>query len=64
MRPSSETPDGTLFAVPATRPPAEARPRPQRDPEALLTGLNGPQRDAVTHAGSATETVHDVRSPE
>ncbi|MCY1137919.1 DNA helicase PcrA [Actinoplanes sp. Pm04-4] len=52
MRPSSETPDGALFAVPATRPPAESRPRPKRDPEALLTGLNGPQRDAVTHAGS------------
>ncbi|MCM4079891.1 DNA helicase PcrA [Paractinoplanes hotanensis] len=52
MRPSSETPDGTLFAVPATRPPAEARPPRRRDPETLLTGLNGPQRDAVTHAGS------------
>jgi len=32
---------------------AEARPkRRQLDPDALLTGLNGPQRDAVTHAGS------------
>src|SRR5690349_22728115 len=27
-------------------------PRPRRDPEGLLKGLNGPQRDAVTHAGS------------
>ncbi|WP_250028527.1 DNA helicase PcrA [Paractinoplanes maris] len=38
--------------MPATRQPAESRPRPRHDPEALLTGLNGPQRDAVTHAGS------------
>ncbi len=30
-----------------TRPPAR-----RLDPESLLTGLNGPQRDAVTHAGS------------
>ncbi|GIF77571.1 DNA helicase PcrA [Asanoa siamensis] len=31
----------------------ERRPkRPQLDPEALVAGLNGPQRDAVTHAGS------------
>jgi DNA helicase II / ATP-dependent DNA helicase PcrA len=40
---------------PAT-PPAEAAPerRPRRpiDPASLLDGLNGPQRDAVTHAGS------------
>src|SRR5690349_8785878 len=27
-------------------------PRPRRDPEGLLKGLNGPQRDAVVHAGS------------
>ncbi|MFF5085079.1 DNA helicase PcrA [Actinoplanes sp. NPDC000266] len=34
----------------APRPP---RPKPRGlDPESLLTGLNGPQRDAVTHAGS------------
>ncbi|MDY7087850.1 MAG: DNA helicase PcrA [Actinomycetota bacterium] len=42
--------------MPATRPPADAaqprRPQPRIDPESLLTGLNGPQRDAVTHAGS------------
>ncbi|SDY71506.1 DNA helicase-2 / ATP-dependent DNA helicase PcrA [Asanoa ishikariensis] len=32
---------------------ADSRPRrPQLDPEALVAGLNGPQRDAVTHAGS------------
>lgn len=33
--------------APPKRPPAR-----RLDPEALLTGLNGPQRDAVTHAGS------------
>src|SRR6187431_3845663 len=39
-------------------PPDQEATRPKRpparrlDPEALLTGLNGPQRDAVTHAGS------------
>ncbi|MBM2619264.1 DNA helicase PcrA [Actinoplanes sp. LDG1-06] len=52
MRPSSETPDGALFAMPATRAPEQARPKRGLDPESLLTGLNGPQRDAVTHAGS------------
>ncbi|MGK5680876.1 DNA helicase PcrA [Actinoplanes sp. URMC 104] len=58
MRPSSETPDGTLFAMPAVRQPAappaapQARPKRRLDPESLLTGLNGPQRDAVTHAGT------------
>src|SRR6185437_1480870 len=34
-----------LFETPPT-------PRPRRDPEDLLVGLNGPQRDAVTHAGA------------
>jgi len=39
------------------RPPAQEassrRPAARRlDPESLLVGLNGPQRDAVTHAGS------------
>ncbi|MEU1684394.1 DNA helicase PcrA [Micromonospora sp. NPDC005707] len=29
-----------------------ARPSARPDPQALLAGLNGPQRDAVTHAGS------------
>src|SRR5690349_324857 len=27
-------------------------PRPRRDPEGLLDGLNGPQRDAVVHTGT------------
>ncbi|MEV6299383.1 DNA helicase PcrA [Actinoplanes sp. NPDC051861] len=52
MRPSSEPPE-TLFSVPAVRAPEAARPAARRlDPEALLTGLNGPQRDAVTHSGA------------
>ncbi|WP_203802825.1 DNA helicase PcrA [Paractinoplanes tereljensis] len=58
MRPSSETPSETpapgLFAMPAVRErEAPKRAPAQRlDPESLLVGLNGPQRDAVTHAGS------------
>src|SRR5690349_20227820 len=53
MRPSSEPSDNALFALPTAVPPAPVRPVPRRsaDPEALLEGLNGPQRDAVTHAG-------------
>ncbi|MEV0000866.1 DNA helicase PcrA [Micromonospora sp. NPDC050980] len=48
-----------LFDIPASPPAPESRPTPPRrsggarsDPQALLAGLNGPQRDAVTHAGS------------
>ncbi|MET7467726.1 DNA helicase PcrA [Micromonospora sp. NPDC005686] len=48
-----------LFDIPASPPAPESRPTPPRrpgrpgpDPGALLDGLNGPQRDAVTHAGS------------
>jgi DNA helicase-2/ATP-dependent DNA helicase PcrA len=37
-----------MQALPETPP----TPRPRRDPEDLLKGLNGPQRDAVVHAGS------------
>jgi DNA helicase-2/ATP-dependent DNA helicase PcrA len=58
MRPSSEPSDNALFALPTivaptAVTPAPVRPAPRRsaDPEALLEGLNGPQRDAVTHAG-------------
>ncbi|SIQ09988.1 DNA helicase PcrA [Micromonospora avicenniae] len=48
-----------LFDIPAS-PPAPEPARPHRsgpaghrlDPQELLVGLNGPQRDAVTHAGS------------
>ncbi|MEU3453269.1 DNA helicase PcrA [Micromonospora sp. NPDC006766] len=48
-----------LFDIPASPSAPESRPTPphrpsaaRSDPQALLTGLNGPQRDAVTHAGS------------
>ena len=48
-----------LFDIPTSPPAPESRPAPPRrpggagsDPAALLDGLNGPQRDAVTHAGS------------
>ncbi|GIF06466.1 DNA helicase PcrA [Actinoplanes siamensis] len=55
MRPSSEPSDNALFALPTAAPPPvrPVAPRPSRgtDPESLLEGLNGPQRDAVTHAG-------------
>lgn len=37
--------------MPAVREP-EAPKKRRLDPQSLLTGLNGPQRDAVTHAGS------------
>ncbi|GAA0795812.1 DNA helicase PcrA [Spirilliplanes yamanashiensis] len=42
----------SLFESPAPE-PAPARPqRPRLDPRSLVEGLNGPQRDAVEHAGS------------
>jgi DNA helicase-2/ATP-dependent DNA helicase PcrA len=49
-----------LFEPPPAAEPAEGdqagpsgrKARRRADPEALLAGLNGPQRDAVTHAGS------------
>src|SRR5215216_3601054 len=44
-----------LSEPPAPAPPDSAVPgrgrRPPADPKALLEGLNGPQREAVTHAG-------------
>src|SRR5947207_5274873 len=40
-------------SVPAAGPPRDApRPRPTRDPDALLAGLNDPQRAAVAHRGA------------
>ncbi|WP_018784655.1 DNA helicase PcrA [Micromonospora sp. CNB394] len=49
----------TSLPAPESPPAPESRPTPPRrpggtgsDPVALLDGLNGPQRDAVTHAGS------------
>nr|MDT0661170.1 DNA helicase PcrA [Micromonospora sp. DSM 115978] len=47
----STTPDAAGRETPGGS--SRSRPRPPAaDPAALLTGLNGPQRDAVTHAGS------------
>jgi DNA helicase-2/ATP-dependent DNA helicase PcrA len=48
---------GAQSAPPASGEAAAPDDKPRRqarrlDPESLLTGLNGPQRDAVTHAGS------------
>ena len=51
MRASSEPQNNALFGMPAVREPQERKKR-RLDPDSLLTGLNGPQRDAVTHAGS------------
>src|SRR3954447_24859816 len=36
----------------SSRAAAGRPPRPRQDPEKLLEGLNGPQRNAVVHAGS------------
>jgi DNA helicase-2/ATP-dependent DNA helicase PcrA len=52
----SESPQpgpATLFGTPPVHqePPRRA-PARRLDPDALLEGLNGPQRDAVTHSGS------------
>jgi DNA helicase-2/ATP-dependent DNA helicase PcrA len=46
-----------LFEVPPVNPPRaqstpRSRPPAAGDPQALLTGLNGPQRAAVTHSGA------------
>jgi len=46
-------PSATRTPAPAPPDEAESRPRrPRLDRETLLAGLNGPQRDAVTHAGA------------
>ena len=54
--PFRKTPSPCSPCPPFRTPHAEAAraapPARRLDPEALLDGLNGPQRDAVTHAGS------------
>ena len=61
--PSKNGAGAALFPMPPTTPAGPVRPAEPRaqtepaktkriDPESLLAGLNGPQRDAVTHAGS------------
>src|SRR6266542_3564014 len=52
MRVLPEDPPSAVVTPPAQEAKAK-RPSARRiDPESLLTGLNGPQREAVTHAGS------------
>jgi DNA helicase-2/ATP-dependent DNA helicase PcrA len=52
MRALPEDPPSAVVTPPAQEAKAK-RPSARRiDPESLLTGLNGPQREAVTHAGS------------
>jgi DNA helicase-2/ATP-dependent DNA helicase PcrA len=52
MRVLPENPQPALVTPPVQE-VAPRKPSAKRaDPESLLTGLNGPQRDAVTHAGS------------
>ncbi|MEV4757374.1 DNA helicase PcrA [Micromonospora sp. NPDC049559] len=48
--PVQPTPPGE--STPPVHPSTRPRPTAGLDPQALLTGLNGPQRDAVTHSGS------------
>jgi DNA helicase-2/ATP-dependent DNA helicase PcrA len=40
-----------LFEIPPIRPEPRPRPPVAGDPQVLLAGLNGPQREAVTHRG-------------
>jgi DNA helicase-2/ATP-dependent DNA helicase PcrA len=50
--PPVSTPPGRQSGAPAARSAEPERARRPLDPESLLVGLNPPQRDAVTHAGS------------
>ncbi|KAB1907607.1 DNA helicase PcrA [Micromonospora sp. AMSO31t] len=51
--PASAPPGGAPDRMnPGRSPRRDLRPSSRPDPQALLAGLNGPQRDAVTHAGS------------
>ncbi|NES31135.1 DNA helicase PcrA [Micromonospora terminaliae] len=50
-RPDSRAAGGHNSAS-ASAPRRDPRPSARPDPQALLDGLNGPQRDAVTHSGS------------
>jgi ATP-dependent DNA helicase UvrD/PcrA len=52
MRALPENSPSALVTPPAPEAKAKRPPARRIDPESLLTGLNGPQRDAVTHAGS------------
>src|SRR4051794_4177583 len=52
MRALPENPQLPFGAPPVKEEKPKRRPARRTDPESLLEGLNGPQRDAVTHAGS------------
>jgi DNA helicase-2/ATP-dependent DNA helicase PcrA len=46
-----DLPDQSAASAEAAVPPPARRPRPHLDPDALVEGLNGPQREAVVHTG-------------
>src|SRR5689334_13128294 len=52
MRVLPENPQPALVTPPVQEVAPRRPPARRLDPETLLEGLNGPQRDAVTHAGS------------
>ncbi|MEO3775890.1 DNA helicase PcrA [Micromonospora sp. B11E3] len=52
MQPLFDIPASPPAPEPASAPPRRPGPVVHRDPQQLLEGLNGPQRDAVTHGGS------------
>ncbi|MDI5939686.1 UvrD-helicase domain-containing protein, partial [Micromonospora sp. DH15] len=52
MQPLFDIPASPSEPEPAQAPPRRSGPAVRLDPQALVEGLNGPQRDAVVHAGS------------
>ncbi|MFF3851623.1 DNA helicase PcrA [Micromonospora sp. NPDC002575] len=52
MQPLFDIPAPPPEPEPASAPPRRSGPAARLDPQALVEGLNGPQRDAVVHAGS------------
>ncbi|WP_229400649.1 DNA helicase PcrA [Micromonospora okii] len=52
MQPLFDIPASPPEPSPASAPPRRPGPAVRLDPQALVEGLNGPQRDAVIHAGS------------
>ena len=52
MHPLFDIPASPPAPEPARTPPRRPGPAARLDPQQLVEGLNGPQRDAVTHAGS------------
>src|SRR5512139_2303529 len=52
MHPLFDIPASPPAPEPARTPPRRPGPAARLDPQQLVEGLNGPQRDAVTHAGA------------